>query len=62
MRIVDQTREKGKHSVIFLAETQSDRHVVNEFARVLRDHPVLFATIQQDVRDKLPSLLMEEIE
>lgn len=62
MKLVDETRKTGKRSVLLFSETAVDRHVVNEFARVLREHPVLHGLLVQEVQDDFPSLRLDELE
>jgi hypothetical protein len=62
MKLVDETRKNGKRTVLLYSETKMDRHVVNEFARVLREHPVLHGLLIQELQDDFPSLRLEELE
>jgi len=61
MKLLDETRHRGQRTFRLMAETEKDRHVLNEIGRILREHPVLRAAIEHDVRDKFPSLRLEEI-
>ena len=47
--------------MLLLAESASDKHVLSEFSRVLREHPVLTAEMVQNVRDRWPTLRIEEM-
>lgn len=67
MKIVDQTGETQRHSVMLIAEDECDDRVLRDFAKVIsraraRDKTaVLRATIVQEVDEFFPSLLLEEV-
>jgi hypothetical protein len=49
------------HEVSFVAETKTDKHVLNEFCRAIREHPVLRGRMMQEIGEEFPTLELGEI-
>jgi hypothetical protein len=63
MKIIDQTKPRGRHSVLLMAESADDEKLVRRVAQALRDLPgTLAGRFEQDVNDRFPSLVLEEID
>jgi hypothetical protein len=63
MKIIDQTKPRGRHAVLLMAESVDDEKLVRRVAQALRDLPgTLAGRFEQDVNDRFPSLVLEEMD
>ena len=62
MKIIDQTRENGRHGVLLLAESDRDLQFCRRVMAAAEGWPVARVALIQEAGDARPSLLIEELE